>query len=175
MQKNGSVPEKWSKDSSLKLIIHGYSTGTHHHHDHSKIIREQNILDIGVVYGKQNSSLNIVVVDWTTLAVEPLHRYKNAVHGVYPAGKDVGEFLLKLSKEGHIKDWGRVHLIGFNLGAHVAAVAAKHIEKEKTDTKIGRVTGLDPMGPGFHEADGTSWKNESVSLSKSSAEFVDVK
>ena len=55
----------------------------------------------------------------------------------------------------------KIHLIGFSLGAHVVGFTGNLFNGE-----IGRVTGLDPAGPGF--------SSSRPRLSKSAGRFVDV-
>jgi len=82
-----------------------------------------------------------------------------AAQNVPAIGKSVAEFIdwMKL-------DEGFLHLIGFDLGAHIAGVAGKN-------TKLGRIdkiTGLDPRKPGFNT-------NQSINrLSTGDARFVEV-
>lgn len=62
----------------------------------------------------------------------------------------------------------KIHIIGFSLGAQVAG-AAGMIYHKKSGSKFGRITGLDPAGPGFDPQ-----PNADNKLDKDDAEFVDV-
>ncbi|CAG7830618.1 unnamed protein product, partial [Allacma fusca] len=62
-----------------------------------------------------------------------------------------------------------VHIIGFGIGAHLGGVTGSQIrELNDLGDIIGRITGLDPSGPGF-----TSGGAENL-LDPSDARFVDV-
>lgn len=101
-----------------------------------------------IEYGKTNSSINIIVVDWTSLAVAPLLEYPTVARSTRYAGLDIAELLLKLRNKGHLK-LDNVHLIGYSLGAHAAGVAGYEVQRQTNTAKVGRITGLDPAGYGF--------------------------
>ncbi|KAG8147808.1 hypothetical protein E2320_022983, partial [Naja naja] len=75
-------------------------------------------------------------------------------------GRNEGQFAIK-EQFGYSLD--KVHLLGYSLGAHVAGIAGS-----LTNTKINRITGLDPAGPLFEYAEA------SRRLSPDDAVFVDV-
>ncbi|XP_013193871.2 lipase member H-B-like [Amyelois transitella] len=72
--------------------------------------------------------------------------YPKSVRLVKAIGKEMGEFLIKLSKQGMKAD--NLELVGVSLGAHIVGLAAKHFYSV-TGNKPSRVTGLDPAGPCF--------------------------
>lgn len=94
----------------------------------------------------RHSELNIVGVDWSRLCSRD---YVSAVKGARSAAERLGALLSWL--EGHGVCLEGVHLIGHSLGAHVAGLAAETLSG-RARSRIGRITGLDPAGPGFNEA-----------------------
>jgi pancreatic triacylglycerol lipase len=76
---------------------------------------------------------------------------------VEPIGKSVSQFI----------DWlhpKRLHVVGFDLGAHIAGIAGKYTTKERID----RITGLDPNRSGFNI------KTTANRLATGDADYVDV-
>lgn len=61
-------------------------------------------------------------------------------------------------------DKGHLHVVGFDIGAHIAGIAGKHT----TNGRIDKITGLDPSRVGFNI-------NQSVNrLAAGDARFVEV-
>ncbi|XP_061681091.1 lipoprotein lipase [Syngnathoides biaculeatus] len=102
---------------------------------------------------------NVIVVDWLTRANR---HYPTSAAYTKLVGRDVAKFITWIQKELQLP-WDRIHLLGYSLGAHVAGIAG-----DLTDHKISRITGLDPAGPTFEDAD------EQNALSRDDAQFVDV-
>lgn len=111
-----------------KITVHGF-TG-HMNVRELQQIREE--------YLKRGPT-NVIAVDWETLATGPALKYPVAVRNVAKVGKRLAELI------GRLKDYGSrdIHILGYSLGAHVAAVAAKHLKPYN----VPRITGLDPAGP----------------------------
>lgn len=107
----------------------------------------------------------MVIVNWEKGAKGP--RYTTAAANTEVVGRQLGLLLLEMVSIG--VDPGRVHIIGFSLGAHVAAVASE-VLKEK-GMVVGRITGLDPASPLFKL---DHFKDKEKKLDKSDAAFVDV-
>lgn len=61
-------------------------------------------------------------------------------------------------------DEGRLHLIGFDLGAHISGVAGKHT----TNGRIDKITGLDPSRAGINA------NQAATRLAGGDARFVEV-
>ncbi|XP_036295067.1 pancreatic lipase-related protein 3 isoform X2 [Pipistrellus kuhlii] len=101
--------------------------------------------------------VNCINVDWINGSLE----YIPAVNNLRVAGAEVAYFIDVLMKQFGYPP-SKVHLIGHSLGAHLAGEAGARTPG------LGRITGLDPAGPCFHDT-----PNE-VRLDPSDAGFVDV-
>lgn len=85
--------------------------------------------------------------------------YNSAVKNVNAIGQSVAQMIdwLKLDK-------GHLHVVGFDLGAHIAGIAGKHTKSGRID----KITGLDPNRIGFNI-------NQSIGrLAAGDARFVEV-
>lgn len=76
---------------------------------------------------------NLFFVDWSELARAPC--YPSAAHNTKYAGECIGQLVNRIHDAGSGGE--NIHLIGFSLGAHVAAFAANHAKK----FKVRRITG----------------------------------
>lgn len=74
-------------------------------------------------------------MDWSTAARGP--QYTLAAANTEVVGRQLGIFLFEAIKRG--LDPSSVHLIGFSLGAHVAACASELLKGK--NILIGRITG----------------------------------
>ncbi len=174
MKNHSNVPDDlWHDDKPLKLLIHSYSKDTLF--SPGQILAKQNILQIGSAYGNKTQKSNIMLVDWTSIAVASEYEYEYVVRSTPSVGKVVADYLLNLVEEEYVSDMKSVHIIGYGVGAHVAAVAGKLIKKKDKENKLGRITGVDPAGVGFDDEKGEKPRNKSVSLEKLDARFVDVR
>ncbi|CAL8129390.1 unnamed protein product [Orchesella dallaii] len=158
----------WNEGGKVKVIMHGWTPLTWK--VSAEIITDQ--FQIGEAYTNSSQDINAIVVDWTCLSKEPAPKYFRAAASTKFAGEAVGNFLVKLSELGLIKEWNDVHLIGFSLGGHVAGVAGYTV-LNKTNSKVGRITGLDPAGPSF-DYNGELPPDRTKVLDKEDAEFVDI-
>uniref|UniRef100_A0AC11CLV0 Pancreatic lipase related protein 3 n=1 Tax=Ovis aries TaxID=9940 RepID=A0AC11CLV0_SHEEP len=101
--------------------------------------------------------VNCINLDWINGSLQ----YIPAVNNLRVVGAEVAYFIDVLVKKfGYSAS--KVHLIGHSLGAHLAGEAGSRTPG------LGRITGLDPAGPYFHDT-----PNE-VRLDPSDANFVDV-
>ena len=104
---------------------------------------------------------NVIVMDWSSLS----HTFiTNARSQVLLAGELLGNFTAFLRTTFQI-DLKTLHYIGHGLGVNVSAKAAEVVSREH-DTKVGRLTALDPV-KGLFEI------RQFLDL-KDSSDFVDV-
>ncbi|CAG2113539.1 unnamed protein product, partial [Medioppia subpectinata] len=89
---------------------------------------------------------NVVVLDWETPASDS--NYFNAAFNCQIVGAMLSYFVRTLVSMG--VNVANIHLVGHSLGAHIVGFCGKNF----TNPKIGRISGLDPAGPGF-------WRNDS--------------
>ncbi|XP_011537578.1 pancreatic lipase-related protein 3 isoform X1 [Homo sapiens] len=105
----------------------------------------------------QLEDINCINLDWINGSREYIH----AVNNLRVVGAEVAYFIDVLMKKFEYSP-SKVHLIGHSLGAHLAGEAGSRIPG------LGRITGLDPAGPFFHNTP------KEVRLDPSDANFVDV-
>ncbi|KAK2556749.1 Pancreatic lipase-related protein 2 [Acropora cervicornis] len=112
----------------------------------------------------KKEQMNVIVVDWgqgSSMSTP----YQNAAGNARLIGVQVALLIDVLSQEFNVS-LEKFHIVGHSLGAHVGGFAA---EKLRENGKlIGRITGMDPAGPGF-EIDNTAAR-----LDQSDAMFVDI-
>ncbi|KAG1929256.1 lipoprotein lipase [Pimephales promelas] len=140
----------FKNDSQTFLIIHGWSVAG---------LFESWVHKLVTALFDREPSANVVVVDWLDRANE---HYPRSAENTGLVGADVAKFIDWLEEE---LDYPleKVHLLGYSLGAHVAGVAGN-----LTNNKVNRITGLDPAGPSFENAESLR------RLSQDDASFVDV-
>nr|XP_061804238.1 endothelial lipase-like [Nerophis lumbriciformis] len=132
------------------FIIHGWTM--------SGIFEDWMQKLVAAVMLRENEA-NVIVVDWIPMAQQ---LYPDAVNHTHTVGQDIAALLDWLQDELQLP-LEKVHLIGYSLGAHVAGYAGTHVRGS-----LGRITGLDPAGPMFEDAE------EEERLSPGDADFVDV-
>lgn len=75
---------------------------------------------------------NLFFIDWKELARAPC--YPSAAHNTKYAGQCIGQLINRLRDGGTTN----IHIIGFSLGAHVAAFAAN----QANGFQVPRITGI---------------------------------
>jgi pancreatic triacylglycerol lipase len=99
---------------------------------------------------------NVIVTDWSSVA-SPIYQYARLK--VNMVGMAVSKYITWLNP-----NYTSLHLIGYDLGAHIAGVAGKNTIRGR----VGRIVGLDPSLPLFNE-------NLSINrLSTGDAQLVEV-
>ncbi|KAI5751328.1 hypothetical protein M8J77_006449 [Diaphorina citri] len=133
-----------------KIIVHGYNAD----------MNLDILQNIKTEYFKRGD-YNVWFVNWPELCRGPC--YVISVYNLEQVGKCVAQMIKRLSK--YIGDVEPdMHLIGFSLGAHVAAYTSKYLRPYK----LPRITGLDPAMPMFMSRD------RDHRLDSEDAKFVDV-
>ncbi|XP_062123610.1 hepatic triacylglycerol lipase [Drosophila sulfurigaster albostrigata] len=134
-----------------RVIIHGW-LGNAHANVYSYLVPAYLRLDEG--------NYNIFTVDWGRGAIAD---YITASYRVKPVGLVLAKFLDFLHEEAGMR-FEDLQLIGFSMGAHVAGLAAKHVQTGR----VRVIRALDPALPFFRYA------QEKERLTKQDADYVEV-
>ncbi|ODM99016.1 Lipoprotein lipase [Orchesella cincta] len=167
-----SIPPEilWHFISTLKVIVSDYSTDPNK--DAYQNLWDQNIIYLGKSLCHSNLTNNIIIADLSAITSTEVSKFADIIQSVHDAGRDLADFVIKMKENGHFLSWNNTQFIGLGIGAHVAAVAAQIIQKEKKE-KIQRLTGLDPLSPGFIGG-ANKYKDDAVAITKDDAEFVKI-
>lgn len=130
-----------------KLIIHGYGSWS------NKTWVKQTIAEL-----LKHDDYNVIAVDWKSGART---LYPQAASNTRVVGAQTS-LLINLLRNVMGAKPQKMHLIGHSLGAHVAGYTGKR------QSKLGRITGLDPAGPYFEST------QPIVRLDRADAHFVDI-
>ncbi|XP_050542883.1 hepatic triacylglycerol lipase-like [Daktulosphaira vitifoliae] len=150
------VARKYDKNLPLKVLINGWSSD-------NNVLKD--ILIPAYMETRQNK-VNILLVDWTALDQEHYYPKSSLVTGV--VGEMVADMLITMVRIGMVKV-DDIHIIGYSMGAHIAAIIGEKLKTSQGEPTVGRITGIDPITPCV--------ENSSVvdnCLNKSRARFVDV-
>ncbi|XP_022113702.2 pancreatic lipase-related protein 2 [Pieris rapae] len=100
---------------------------------------------------------NVIIVDWSQYS---LQSYENAVKAVPSVGTYLADMIQALLTA-NVTTLEQVHLVGFDLGAHVVGYAGRTLNGE-----VARITGLDPVQ--------RSWGENTPRLNIKDAKYVEV-
>ncbi|XP_008197619.2 endothelial lipase [Tribolium castaneum] len=135
---------------NTKFIIHGWIDNHNrswYHHLTDEYLKK--------------GDFNVIHVDWGRVSKS---FYVSSAQNTRLVAHFIASFILN-----HKLALGKVHLIGHSLGAHIAGFTSQNI-RQKVGEKVGRITGLDPAGPGFRNV----FLTDEERLSDEDAEIVDV-
>jgi len=124
---------------------------------------------------EEKTEMNLICLDWGELAnpsaiPNPL-LYGEVVKNVPMVGEKLADLLATMYQNEAIRDFSDVHIIGLSLGAHIAGTTGNLLKSNwGINTKIGRITGLDPAGLLYKG----NKKPPSEKLDVEDAEFVEV-
>ncbi|GLV44425.1 uncharacterized protein CBL_10229 [Carabus blaptoides fortunei] len=138
----------------VKILVHGYMTKWD----------EPGALAGAKAYLKIEDC-NMILVNWEKGARGP--RYGTAAANTELVGRQLGLLLLGMISLGVHPT--QVHIIGFSLGAHVAACASEQLKDR--GHLIDRITGLDPASPLFKL---NHFRDKRKKLDVTDARYVDV-
>ncbi|KAK0174881.1 hypothetical protein PV327_010598 [Microctonus hyperodae] len=134
------------------IIVHGFTGDAKTHSSQSS----KNAL-------LQKGEYNAILVDWGNLSGAP--DYCKVITRMPVTGTYVAQLIMSLENIFSISR-STFHVIGFSLGAHISGLTGEALARnDPKKIKIGRITGLDPAGPGFEASNG---------LDKTDATFVDI-
>ncbi|KAK7866881.1 hypothetical protein R5R35_006043 [Gryllus longicercus] len=144
----------FSIHSPVKILIHGYKGSSS---DQAALWGVSEFLKL--------MDANIIFLDWTKGAAGP--SYPVSVANTELVGRQLALLLFDILTLGSPE--AKIHLVGFSLGAHIAACASYILQKR--GVKVGRITGLDPASPIYKS---TRLLEAHRKLDKDDAHFVDV-
>ncbi|XP_070536523.1 pancreatic triacylglycerol lipase-like [Ptychodera flava] len=114
------------------------------------------------------ANYNVIIVDWEDGAKGPT--YGQSVENTKTVGKETSDFIKFLNDHRDFRySFSRNHLIGFSLGAQCSGYAGRDTQNLPNPRgQVGRITGLDPAGPGFEGNDPAD------RIDETDADFVDI-
>ncbi|XP_031626768.1 pancreatic lipase-related protein 2-like isoform X2 [Contarinia nasturtii] len=135
------------QEDDIKFIIHGYT-------DKVQFNKTGWMEPTGIALANALTNGIVILVDYKSVSS---CSYSRSVEEIVPS---IGLYLAKVIVELEL-DTDKIELIGHSIGAHIAGYAGVTL-----NGTIGRITGLDPAGPGFDETE--------HGLNKTCARFVQV-
>ncbi|KAF2897747.1 hypothetical protein ILUMI_08429 [Ignelater luminosus] len=147
-----SNPVQLDTSKPIKMIFHGWLCN----------ITNDEMPDLKTAY-LEAYDCNVIALEWTKYAID---LYVNSFCFIPKIAEVIGKFLCYLQQELKVPLSG-VHVSGHSMGGQMAGIVGQETQKQ-CNTKIGRVTALDPAGPLYQGID------ESRRLDASDAAFVDV-
>lgn len=80
----------------------------------------------------QSEDVNVIVVDWSVYASQS---YNNALNAVPSIASNISGLIARLVTQNFV-EYNRLHLVGFDLGAHVVGFVGRQLNGE-----VARITG----------------------------------
>jgi pancreatic triacylglycerol lipase len=111
-----------------------------------------------------HKTATVIVIDWRGGSSPP---YVQAAANIRLIGAITAHVIHMLYEELGMKDLSKVHLIGHSLGSHLCGYAGYTMQRD-FGMQIGRITGLDPAEPFFHDV------GPLVRLDRTDAKYVDI-
>ncbi|XP_050441948.1 lipase member H-like isoform X2 [Adelges cooleyi] len=142
----------WIPGQGLKVVTHGWLATSEN---------STGVFTVKTAYVSA-TEFNVISMDWS--AIGDNYIYPIPALMTRRVGSVMARMLENLVRLAAL-DPGDIHLIGHSLGAHVSGACGAAF----TLGKIGRITGLDPAGPGFEYVN-----VQTNRLDKTDALFVDV-
>jgi len=157
VRKDGQLPSEWSPSRLTVFISHGW------------LFPMSEIYELMKDRFLEKEDLNVVIINWPSLDLY----YPQSASETRTVGAMISAVMKKMVDEGGAA-YANLWCVGHSLGAHVCAFAGRG-----TGGQIGRITGLDPAGPGFEtEIEmlelGMVIDDITVGLNPSDAQYVDV-
>ncbi|CAH0702315.1 unnamed protein product [Spodoptera exigua] len=165
---NNPIPDLFKPAEQTIFLIHGYNGNTVRF---NREVREAILRNLG-----QNNDDNVIEVDWTQGMGSS---YTQARLNVENVANELVEFIQWLTtlQSDNLQpttttnetpeitaNTEEMHLVGFDLGAHVAGIAGRLLRANSKE--IGRITGLNPAG--------RQWGAGSRRLYRGDAKYVEV-
>ncbi|KAE8752676.1 hypothetical protein FOCC_FOCC000798 [Frankliniella occidentalis] len=122
------IPENFEPNLPTKVLIHGFAGSVDFNFTAS--IRQAYLLRGGY---------NVIVVDWGRLTQLPC--YASSVLNTWQVSRCTGQLLSHLGRLQPSLRPPHLHLVGFSLGAHIAAYTSAEL-LSTTGMKVGRITDI---------------------------------
>ncbi|XP_053208866.1 pancreatic triacylglycerol lipase-like isoform X2 [Panonychus citri] len=155
-QLNNSTYEKGLKN---KFIIHGLVDSTNET-DWMNQVRDNILSGVPKNWNRWIKPINVFTVDWSNGA-KKVNSCQSIVNSQV-VGTAIVHFIKRLEMFSALK-MSDIHLIGFGLGANIAGYVGERIKAPY----IGRISGIDSLGPDFYQ------NLTSLRLDPTDALFVD--
>jgi len=166
-----SLPSDLQPGLPFKFLVHGFD---------DNITQPRYLAFVDAWMQATGHKVNVILVNWASLATAIKFTslndfaYNEAALNAIDVGSFLGLCLAELSQLTPIKA-ANLHLLGHSLGAHIMGRAGR-VYAATAGQSVGRITGLDPAGPGFVDSPNMPAipTLNSQRLTAQSASFVDV-
>jgi len=150
---NSEGKKYFNRDAPVKILCHGYRSS----------YKKPFPVRLMHQYLDSIEDVNVILVDWKDLAGNWI--YFVSAKNTVTAGRQISLLIQRLVNDDYT-DLSKIHFIGHSLGAHVGG-SVGHFLSFNSDSKMFRITGLDPAAPSF-------CTESNKRLSSVDAEYVDV-